>query len=70
MIFRLWGRGVSARLVRMDKFMYNLGLVLCNFTGATGLPRKSSWKWRFETAVRAYSELNTVYPVRGKKAAK
>ena len=33
--FRLWGKGASARLVRMDQFIFNLGLVLCNSTGAT-----------------------------------
>ena len=32
---RLWGKGVSTRLVRMDQFMHNLGLVLCNSTDAT-----------------------------------
>ena len=39
------GKGGSARLVRMDQFIYILGLVLCDSihsTGATGLPRKSS----------------------------
>ena len=27
-IYRLWGKGVSARLVRMDQFINNLGLDL------------------------------------------
>ena len=36
MISRLWGKSVTARLVRMDHFIHNLGLVLSDFTGATG----------------------------------
>ena len=34
-IFRLRGKGVTITLARMDQFMYNLGLVLCDSTGAT-----------------------------------
>ena len=69
-IFRLRGKGVSITLARMDQFIYNLGLVLCNSTGATGLPRKSSWRWRLESSVRAYGELDTANPVHGRTAAK
>ena len=69
-IFRLWGKGVSITLARMDQFIYNLGLVLCNSTGATGLPRKSSWRWRLESYVRAYGELHTANPVHSRTAAK
>ena len=34
-IFRLRGKGVSTKLVRMDQFIHNLGLVLCDSTGVT-----------------------------------
>ena len=33
----MWGKGVSARLVRMDQFIYNLGMFLCNSAGAKKL---------------------------------
>ena len=33
-IFRLRGKGVSIMLARMDQFIGNLGMVLCNSTGA------------------------------------
>ena len=62
--------GVSITLARMDQCLYNLGLVLCNSTGATGLPRKSSWRWRLESYVRAYGELHTANPVHSRTAAK
>ena len=34
-IFRLRGKGVSITLARMDPSSYNLGVVLCDSTGAT-----------------------------------
>ena len=33
-ISRLWEKGVSTRLVRMDLFIHNLELVLCDYTQA------------------------------------
>ena len=69
-IFRLRGKGVSITLARMDQFIYNLGVVLSDSTGATGLPRKSSWRWRLESYVRAYGELHTANPVHSRTAAK
>ena len=32
MISKLWEKGVSITLARMDQFIYNLGLVLCAST--------------------------------------
>ena len=69
-IFRLRGKGVSITLARMDQFIYNLGVVLSDSAGATGLPRKSSWRWRLESSVRAYGELDTANPVHGRTTAK
>ena len=40
----MWGKGISTKLVRMDQFTHNLGLVLCDSTGAkvsTPATRKS-----------------------------
>ena len=34
-IFRLWGKGVSITLARLDQFSHNLGVVSCDSTGAT-----------------------------------
>ena len=45
---------LCTRLVRMDQFIHNLGLFLCDSTGATGLPLKSS--------LRRHGDLR--YPVR------
>ena len=64
------GKGVAITLARMDQFTCNLGVVLSDSTGATGLPRKSSWRWRLESSVRAYGELYTANPVHGRTAAK
>ena len=64
-IFRLRGKGVSARQdgpIHVQVNLYNLGVVLSDSTGATGLPRKFSWRWRLESSVRAYSELDTANP--------
>ena len=37
-IFRMRGTDESNRLVRMDQFIHNLGMILCDSTGAIGLP--------------------------------
>ena len=63
------GKGVSARLVRMDQFIYILGLVLCDST----LYRRYrappevfiEAAWRLEISVRAYGELGAADPSAG-----
>ena len=34
-ISRLWGKGISITLARMGRSAFNLGVVLCDYTGAT-----------------------------------
>ena len=42
-IFRLWGKGVSTRPVRMDQFTHNLRLVLCDSTLYRRYKRKKKY---------------------------
>ena len=42
-IFRLRGKGVSITLARMNQFIYNLGVVLSNSTGATIFCSTLTW---------------------------